>query len=158
MEPKIGIEKGNLLKSSDLLRKVLADEMVLYVKTLNYHWNVRGHHFGPLHQLFKDQYEKLALWVDEIAERIRILGQDSPGTMKEFLELTDLEEHKGALPNEKEMLKNLLYDQEKIIVNLRRGIDVTGEELGDMGTSDFLTQLMSNHEQVAWMTRAHLEG
>ncbi|MCH9632196.1 MAG: DNA protection during starvation protein 2 [Chlamydiae bacterium] len=158
MEPKIGIEKDSLKKSSDLLNRILADEMVLYVKTLNYHWNVRGHHFGPLHKLFKDQYEKLALWVDEIAERVRILGQDAPGTMKEFLELTHLEEHKGATPSEKEMLKSLLDDQEKIIVNLRKGVDLTGEEFHDMGTSDFLTQLMSDHEQIAWMTRAHLEG
>ncbi len=158
MEPKIGIEKDNLLKSSSLLRKVLADEMVLYVKTLNYHWNVRGHHFGPLHKLFKKQYEKLAEWVDEIAERVRVLGQDAPGTMKEFLELTDLDEHKGPRPSEKDMIKNLLNDQEKIIVNLRKAVDITGEELRDMGTSDFLTQLMSNHEQIAWMTRAHLEG
>ena len=97
MEPRIGIENSDLKKSASLLSNILADEVVLYIKTLNYHWNVRGHHFGPLHKLFKKQYEKLSELIDEIAERIRTLGQDAPGSMKEFLELTSLSEHLGVL-------------------------------------------------------------
>ena len=157
MEPRIGIENSDIKKSASLLSNILADEVVLYIKTLNYHWNVRGHHFGPLHKLFKKQYEKLSELIDEIAERIRTLGQDAPGSMKEFLELTSLSEHLGVPPKEKEMLKNLLHDQEKIITCLRKAVDKTAEEYHDMGTSDFLTGLLTSHEQVAWMTRMHLE-
>lgn len=157
MEPKIGIETNHQHGSVKMLSKHLADEMILYIKTLNYHWNVRGVHFGPLHKLFKKQYEKLSSWIDEIAERIRTVGGDAPGTMKEFIEIAGLKEHPGVRPTEKEMLKNLLDDQEAIIRSFRKGIDISQDEFHDAGTSDFLTALLEGHEQMAWMTRAHLE-
>ncbi len=157
MEPKIGIEKNNEKQSAKMLSVLLADEMVLYVKTLNFHWNVRGVHFGALHLLFKNQYEKLEEFIDAIAERVRTIGSDAPGTMHEFLELSTLKEHPKKRPNEKEMLTELLSDQESVIRSLRKGIDLSVEEYKDVGTSDFLTQLLSSHEQIAWMTRAHLE-
>lgn len=157
MEPKIGLEKDHQRKSAKMLSKLLADEMILYVKTLNYHWNVRGVHFGPLHKLFKKQYEKFSEWIDEIAERIRTIGADAPGTMKEFIEISQLKENPTERPTDKEMLKNLLDDQETVIRFLRKGVDLSAEEYHDVGTSDFLTSLLEGHEQMAWMTRSHLE-
>lgn len=157
MEPKIGIESSKQKESAKMLSKLLADEMILYVKTLNYHWNVRGLHFGSLHKLFKKQYEKLSAWIDEIAERIRTIGGDAPGTMSEFIKMSSLKEHPGERPSEKEMLKNLLDDQESLICSFRKGVDASQEEFHDVGTSDFLTSLLEGHEQIAWMTRAHLE-
>lgn len=157
MEPKIGIETNHQHECVKMLSQALADEMILYVKTLNYHWNVRGLHFGPLHKLFKKQYEKLSSWIDEIAERIRTLGGDAPGTMQEFIKISKLKEHPGVRPTEKEMLKNLLDDQEAIIRSFRKGIDMAQDKFHDVGTSDFLTSLLEGHEQIAWMTRAHLE-
>lgn len=157
MEPKIGIDAEMMAKSAQLLGHILADEMVLYIKTLNYHWNIRGLHFGSLHLFLEKQYEQLSGWVDEIAERIRFLGHNAPGTMQEFLALTQLKEEPKERPIEKEMIKHLLLDQEKIIVHLRKGIDLTAEKYHDTGTSDFLTSLLREHEKMAWMTRAHLE-
>lgn len=57
-----------------LLSRLLADEHVLYMRLRNYHWNVVGMAFGPLHELFKEQYEEIADDIDDIAERIRSLG------------------------------------------------------------------------------------
>ncbi|MCH9634370.1 MAG: DNA protection during starvation protein 2 [Chlamydiae bacterium] len=158
MEVKLGIDKENRKGSVKLLSVVLADVTVLYFKTLNYHWNVRGFHFGPLHKLFKKQYEQLAEWIDEIAERIRMLGEFSPGSMKELLSLTRLEEDKGEGRAEKAMLSSLLADYEAIIRNLRVDIEVADDKFKDMGTSDFFTGLIQKHEQIAWMLRVHLEG
>lgn len=158
MKPNIGIDSANLKNSSKVLSKILADLMVIYVKTLNYHWNVRGHHFGALHAFFKGHYEKYAEMIDEVAERIRTLGEDAPGSMKAFLQEASLKEHEGGVPKEKEMLEHLLNDQEHMICSLRKEVDETAESCHDMGTSDFLTQLLSTFEQTAWMTRAHLES
>ncbi len=158
MEIRIGMEKESYKGSARLLSIVLADETLLYIKTLNYHWNVRGVHFGALHKLFKEHYECLAGWIDEVAERIRMLGEFSPGSMKEFLELTRLEEHKGTAQNEKGMISSLLADHEAVIRNLRVDIEISDDKYKDMGTSDFFTGLIRNHEQIAWMLRVHLEG
>lgn len=158
MEIKIGLQKENLQKSAIVLKEVLANAMVLYVKTRNYHWNVQGQHFGPLHQLFESQYEKQADWIDEIAERIRTLGHRSPGSMEEFLKLATLKESVNEELSEKRMLQNLLHDQESLIIDLRKGIDYTQEECHDLGTSDFFTELLREYEKMAWMTRSHLQG
>jgi len=55
----IGIDKTNRQAVSKRLNVLLSNEFVLYTKTLKYHWNVVGPHFGPLHKLFNDQYEML---------------------------------------------------------------------------------------------------
>lgn len=158
MELHIGLKKEFLKKSVQQLKQVLANEMVLYVKTRNYHWNIKGQRFGPMHKLFESQYEKEAEWIDEIAERIRMLGQVSPGSMEEFLKLATLKESVNESFSEKEMLQSLLADQESIIVELRNGVDFTQDECHDIGTSDFLTGLLRDHEQMAWITRSHLQG
>ena len=62
------------------LEVLLASSYTLYLKTHNFHWNVKGPMFTTLHTLFETQYTELATAVDEIAERIRALGAMAPGT------------------------------------------------------------------------------
>ena len=66
------------------LAVLLADTYALYLKTQNYHWHVKGTQFKSLHELFERQYMELAAAVDEIAERILIMGNKAPATFKEF--------------------------------------------------------------------------
>jgi len=54
------------------LKTLLANTYALYLKTHNYHWNVKGPNFFSLHKLLEEQYEDLAEAVDDIAERITI--------------------------------------------------------------------------------------
>ena len=51
------------------------------------------------------------------------------------------------------MIKALLVDHETIIRTIREAIDTTAQ-LGDMGTSNFLQDLILKHEKIAWMLRA----
>src|SRR5690554_1302291 len=102
----IGINKENRKKVADGLLKVLADSYVLYLKTQNFHWNVTGPHFHSLHEQFEVQYKDLAEAIDEIAERIRILGFKVSGTLKKFSELTSIEENTDQ-PDAMEMVKRL---------------------------------------------------
>ena len=62
---------GNI---ADKLASALADTYTLMLKTQNYHWNVTGYRFQPLHSMFEEQYENLFEAVDLLAERIRALG------------------------------------------------------------------------------------
>lgn len=155
--PHIGISTENMKKSAELVNKILADEYVLYVKTLNAHWNIVGVHFGALHCFFGQQYEQLAKMIDEIAERARMLGQPSVATMTEFLKMSQLREEPGIYPAEKELITTLLNDHETIIRTLRTAIDTTANELKDMGTSNFFTDLIEKHEKMAWMLRSFLQ-
>jgi len=139
-----------------LLNLLLADEQVLYTKTRNYHWNVRGMHFHSLHRLFEEQYQELALAIDSVAERIRALGHYAIGSMRSYIELTRLTETNHVDGRAEIMLQNLLNDHESIIRTLRRDLSEEAEKYRDMGTSDFATDLLEKHEKMAWMIRAYL--
>jgi len=157
MQPNIGISPKNLKSITDLLSAVLADAMLLYTKTRKFHWNVSGNSFMELHKLFDKQYQTLEEAIDEIAERINKLGAKTPGTMQEFLQMATLKEFPGKYPSQKEMLKELLKDHEAVIVQLRKHIKDCDEKYDDIGTSDFLTDMIKEHETTAWTLRRYLQ-
>jgi starvation-inducible DNA-binding protein len=156
MKPEIGITEKNLDKSISLLSALLADEMTLYVKTRKFHWNVSGQSFMELHKLFENQYAELEETIDLVAERINKLGSKTIGTMKEFTELTRLKESPDKYPVQKEMIKELLNDHESVIIQVRKDIEECNEKNKDLGTIDFLTGIMQQHETTAWVLRRYL--
>lgn len=156
MKPEIGIAEKNLHKSIEMLTVVLADEMTLYTKTRKFHWNVAGPSFMELHKLFQKQYTQLEETIDEVAERIGKLGGKTIGTMDEFVKHTQLKESPDKYPNQKEMLAELLHDHELVIIQLRKDIDESTEKNKDVGTTDFLTGIMEQHETTAWVLRRYL--
>ena len=85
MKPNIGISEKNLKIIAELLGVILANEMVLYIKTRKAHWNVSGESFMELHKLFEAQYTQLEESIDEVAERIGKLGHKTTGTMQDFI-------------------------------------------------------------------------
>lgn len=142
----------------EVLSKILSDEYVLYTKTRNYHWNVVGPQFNDLHKFFQSQYEDLDEIVDDVAERIRHIGENAPGTMSEFVKLARLVETPGESPDARKMIAHLMRDHEAVIRQLRTDLETVGTKCKDLGTSDFLTGLMEKHEKMAWMLRALLNG
>lgn len=156
MKPEIGIAEKNLHKSIEMLTVVLADEMTLYTKTRKFHWNVAGPSFMELHKLFQKQYTQLEETIDEVAERIGKLGGKTIGTMDEFVKHTQLKESPDKYPNQKEMLAELLHDHELVIIQLRKDIDESTEKNKDVGTTDFLTGILEQHETTAWVLRRYL--
>ncbi len=158
MQPEIGIAEQDRKAVVKILNTVLSDEFLLYTKTRNYHWNVVGPQFQPLHAFFETQYDELAEIIDEVAERARSVGGRALGAMADFIENSRLKEASGPNPDARKMISSLLADHEAIVRHLRVDLKKCDEEHHDMGTSDFLTGLMERHEKMAWMLRAHLEG
>jgi len=156
MTPNIGISDPHRQGVIALLNTLLADEYVLYTKTRNYHWNVTGPQFNDLHKFFEAQYEALDDIVDEVAERARSLGGRAAGTLEEFGKHTRLNEEPGTAPATKDMLAKLLADHEALARSLRGDVDATTDKFKDVGTADFLTGLLEQHEKMAWMLRAFL--
>lgn len=156
MKPEIGISEKNLHKSVIQLSSLLSNEMMLYVKTRKFHWNVSGESFMELHKLYESQYKQIEESIDEIAERIGKLGENTIGTMKEFTEFATIKEHAGTYTNSKDSLGELLSDHQIIIVELRKNIEDSAEKNKDAGTVDFLTGLLEQHETMAWILRRYL--
>jgi len=156
VDVNIGIETSNRGQVAEALKKLLADEHLLYIKLRNYHWNVTGIHFQQLHAFFEEQYDDLEDHIDDIAERIRSIGYLASGSMEEFQQYARLEETGHFNGDAQKMLENLLADHEAIIQFLRHDQDMVMEECNDAGTQDFLIALMEEHEKMAWMVRSHL--
>lgn len=156
MKTKIGIPAKSVQSVAEILEATLADEMVLLVKTRNFHWNITGPDFGELHKFLDDQYTQLAEYVDEVAERIRTIGEYAPGSMAQFVKLARLKENLQGKLKAREMLAELLADHQTLIRSLREDLDSVDKH-GDAGTSDYLTGLMESHEKMAWMLRSYLE-
>lgn len=136
------------------LTQSLAETAVLTMKAQNYHWNVTGMAFGPLHELFQKIYEDHFEGQDELAERIRALGAHAEGRHSEYLKRSAVSECDGH-KSDKEMIKTLKADQETVSATLRALADLTDKN-GDVVTNDMVIERAQKHDKFAWMLGAHL--
>lgn len=152
----IGLQKKDRKVISDGLSRVLADTLILYVKTHSFHWNVIGTNFYSLHHFFKDLYEDLIEGSDTIAERIRALGYWAPSSFSEFSRLSAIKEETHHISDALDMIRQLVLDNELLIRRLREVAEIA-EANGDSVTFDMLTERVNIHSKAAWMLRSHLE-
>lgn len=155
MAIKTGLSDAQSKTVAGELAKLLADSYLLYLKTQNFHWNVKSVHFHSLHLMFEGQYQELAEAVDVVAERIRALGHPTPATFKQFSKLSDIKEPLDV-PTGPEMVTQLLADHETICRNLRASIKNV-QKANDEGTADLMIARLQAHEKTAWMLRSTLE-
>ncbi|MEX6723426.1 Dps family protein [Parapedomonas caeni] len=154
MEIDIGISEEQRQATAEGLSRLLADTYTLYLKTHNYHWNVTGPMFNALHAMFMTQYTELSVAVDDIAERIRALGQFAPGSYAAYARLSSIQEEQDV-PNAEDMIRNLVRGNEAV-ARTARSVFPIAEAAGDEPTCDLLTQRMQVAEKTAWMLRSML--
>ncbi len=152
MDINIGISAPDRARSAGAIKKLLADTYALYLKTHGYHWNVEGPHFQQLHALFMAQYTEMWNAVDELAERIRALGEYAPSSYSEMASLSSIAEE-AAQPDWRQMVTNLAKGHEEVAKSAREVLRVA-EEIGDDATADVVTPRITLHEKTAWMLRA----
>ncbi|MCW4456197.1 DNA starvation/stationary phase protection protein [Flavobacterium sp. MXW15] len=154
----IGIKDADRKKISDGLSHYLADAYTLYLKTHNFHWNVTGAMFNSLHTMFETQYTEQWGALDEVAERIRALGYNAPGSYREFVALTSIPEEPGLTDSAdwREMVRQLVAGNEAVCRTARKVLR-TADDAGDDPSVDLLTQRLQTHEKYAWMLRSLLQ-
>ena len=148
----MGIADDDRMQIVEGLSKLLADSYSLYLKTHHYHWNVTGQMFQSLHTLFEKQYQEQALAVDEVAERIRALGEYAPGSFAAFTKVSSIKEENG-IPAADEMIYNLIQGNEAVVTTARE-IIALADSCEDDVTSDLMIERMQEHEKNAWMLRS----
>jgi len=153
----IGIKAVDRKQIAEGLARFLADSYTLYLKTHNFHWNVTGPMFNSLHQMFMQQYSEQWTALDEIAERIRALGFNAPGSYAEFAKLSSIKEQAGSsAPGWHVMVQQLVEGNEAVCRTARAVLDIA-DEADDAPTEDLLTQRLNIHEKNAWMLRSLLQ-
>jgi len=154
----IGISSGDRKKIAEGLSRFLADSYTLYLKTHNFHWNVTGPMFNALHVMFETQYTEQRTALDDIAERIRALGFNAPGSYAEFVKLSSITEEPGLTDSAdwREMVRQLVVGNEAVCRTARKVLD-QADDVDDAPTEDLLTQRLQTHEKYAWMLRSLLQ-
>lgn len=134
------------------LSDVLADTYRLTFKTHAYHWNVEGPLFFSIHNLTEEHYEDMFGAADELAERIRAIGQFPPMQMKDIMGRSVIED-RDTTPSAGDMCEDLAADHERIAHRLHALIEIAGDSK-DPVTEDLATERSAFHEKAAWMLRA----
>ncbi|HEX6128859.1 MAG TPA: DNA starvation/stationary phase protection protein [Candidatus Limnocylindria bacterium] len=143
-------------ESCTLLNEILADTMVLYALYKKHHWNVAGPTFYQLHLLFDKHAEEQQELIDELAERVQMLGGVSVGDPRHAAELTTVERAPDGAEDVPAMITRLLEAHRVIIGKLREGIEAT-EKSKDWGTNDLLMgDVLRRHEMQVWFLAEHL--
>ena len=130
---------------------------MLYVRTLNYHWNVRGMQFHSLHDFFEMLYKEQHTRIDDLAERVRVMGAHALGTLGGFLEHSRIKESPGEPPDPRGMVSGLCDGHETVIRHLHEIIRTLDGKYEDPATVNFLTDRLQEHEKTLWMLRVHLD-
>lgn len=134
------------------LNGLLADATVFYQKLRHYHWNVEGRHFFELHAKFEELYAGWADTIDEIAERILMIGGVPRHTLKSLLEAAGLEEDE-SIPNAGAMVERVVADLGRLHGRAGELIE-TAEAAGDRGTVNLLDGFRDGLEKDLWMWKA----
>ncbi len=137
--------------NTDALRVILSNIFVLYVKTLNYHWHIKGDNFYENHILLEKQYDELAESIDSVAERIVIYGEKAPGTMAEYIKLSSIKECDGTKTDSNSMLLELANDYTKLADHLLKTIE---SKVLDPITEDIFIQQAQSFTKNAWMLKS----
>ena len=154
----IGISGGDRRRIAEGLSVFLSDSFTHYLTTHNFHWNVTGPMFNALHVMFEAQYTEQWGALDEIAERIRALGYNAPGSYAEFTRLSSIPEEPG-MPDAadwREMVRQLVVGNEAVCRSARKVLDIA-DDADDDPTEDLMTQRLQVHEKTAWMLRSLLQ-
>lgn len=138
----------------DALNQSLAETAVTTMLAQNFHWNVTGMAFGPLHDLFQKIYEDHFVAQDDLAERIKALDGHAGGMLAGMLQRSKVNEHNGHA-NDKEMISAMVEAQETLAKTLGETGSIAAEH-DDTLTEDLCIARGQEHEKLAWLLRSHL--
>lgn len=132
------------------LNKLLSDLNVFYRKLQNYHWNVKGHDFFTIHAKLEEYYNEVNEQIDEIAEHILILNGQPLGTMKDYINTSDIEEAKNEKITSQEIFTEVIKDLEKLLEDVKQ-IKKCADENEDYPTSSLMDEYIENYGKKLWM-------
>jgi starvation-inducible DNA-binding protein len=152
----LDLEEPIRLEMTERLNQLLADSITLRDLYKKCHWQVAGPTFYQLHLLFDKHFEEQVEIVDEIAERIQLLGGISLAMAADVAETTRIERPPRGREEVPVQISRLL-DAHQIIIGDCRDLAKRASQLEDEGTNDLVVSdvLRANELQV-WFISEHL--
>lgn len=137
------------------LKVLQASSLVMFTKLHNYHWNIKGMQFFPIHEMTEKMYEQFSTLYDDCAERVLQLG-DKPYVLLDDLEKNSLiKEDKKTDFTAEYVLKNILADFETLLKEFKK-LSKIADENDDTTTVAFADDNVAHLEKNIWMIKATL--
>ncbi|MEP7213255.1 MAG: DNA starvation/stationary phase protection protein [Acidobacteriota bacterium] len=137
------------------LQKQVSNAFILYLNYKHYHWQTFGPLFRDLHRLFDELAAEVYATVDQLAERVRMIGQNPVSRIEEFLKTATIKSA-GNSSDMRNMISEADQNVLTVIREMREAIK-RADEAGDPGTADVFTRFVQIHEKHEWWLRDILE-
>ena len=134
---------------SDTLRHLLADVLVLFVKTKSFHWHIGGRHFRDDHLLLDEHATQIFSMVDDIAERIRKIGGTAIRSIGDVARSRRLKDHEADDCSATDMLRELLDDNRRLTTFLRQAHELCDRHR-DVATASLIENWIDETERRVW--------
>ncbi len=139
----------------DILDSILIDSVDLGLQAKQAHWNVKGIHFLPLHELFDKVYQEAGEFTDLVAERMVQLGGSPTGAASVVAKSSRLKPYPLLVADGTSHAKAIAEALATFGKHTRAGIDST-DKLGDVDSSDLLTEVSRAVDKTLWFVEAHI--
>lgn len=146
--------KTNNVNTVEKLNQVLADLQVVYQNFRTMHWLVKGRDFYMLHKMYEEFYTETADVVDEVAERILMLGGVPHHQLSTYVEQAKVQPV-SHVETGKESLKTAVANYEHLLAAYR-DLNEHAAENGDEGTAALFSELIGSTEKKLWMLNTTL--
>lgn len=140
----------------DRLDNLLADYSVFFVNVRGFHWNIRGEMFFELHVKFEELYKYLSKRIDEVAERVAVLGLTPSHAYSEYLNISEIPEIQNVSDTNEaafEVTKSL-----KLILTKQKEIASLANDMNDEATASLMGDNMIEQEKLLWMYSSFLDS
>ncbi|QMS85514.1 Dps family protein [Candidatus Xianfuyuplasma coldseepsis] len=144
------------MKQTELMNKYVADLAVLNVKFHNLHWNVVGENFETVHVYIEKLYDDLFLKFDEVAERIKMLGEFPKASLASYLELTTIEELDNKDYAIEETFK-ILQVELKTLKQMAHDIRLLADDNDDFVTVALMEDHIGAYDKEIWFIKQTLK-
>ena len=134
------------------LNELLSDLNVFYRKLQNYHWNVTGQDFFQAHSKLEELYNEINEQIDEVTEHILILGEEPLGTLKDYLEKTNITEAENKKIKSQEVFQTILKDYKKLLEKVTE-IKEKADEQKEYSTSALMDDYILDYSKIIWMLK-----
>jgi starvation-inducible DNA-binding protein len=131
------------------LNGLLADVFALYLKTKNFHWHMSGPHFRDYHLLLDEQAAQILAMTDELAERVRKLGQLTLHSIGEISRNQRIADNDAPYVTPQDMLAELREDNNALAARMRKAHEMIDEQR-DVATASLLEPFIDEAERRAW--------
>lgn len=152
----INLSEKTRRASVDGLNQLLVDTIMIRDMYKKHHWQLSGPTFYQLHLLFDEHFEAQTEFVDEIAERVQILGGIALGMPNDVAKMTQIDHPPAGREEPNVQITRLLNAHKTILANAHE-LAETAAENGDAATEDMVVgQIIAGNEMQAWFIAEHL--